>query len=58
MLSLTAAGKMNNWLDWYVAPEFMMKDVRYDYKVDIWSFGVMFASLITRQMPLFRGSHA
>lgn len=42
------------WHSW-VAPEFILKGIAYDYKLDIWSFGVMFAALITRRFPMFYG---
>lgn len=29
---------------------------KYDYKVDMWSYGVMFTSLMLRKFPLFHGS--
>lgn len=35
-----------------------MKVAQYDYKVDIWSFSVMLASLTFRKFPIFHGGHS
>eukprot|EP01031_Cornospumella_fuschlensis_P027699 gene27699-33456_t len=42
----------------YEAPEILMKLSKYDYKVDVWSFSVMLASLTFRKFPIFHGGHS
>ncbi|ETN99975.1 Protein kinase domain containing protein [Reticulomyxa filosa] len=41
---------------WYRAPEIMLGNRHYDYSVDVWSLGCVFAELITKT-PLFKGKN-
>jgi len=41
---------------YYKAPELLVGYKRYDYSLDIWSLGCMFASMIFRKEHFFRGS--
>ncbi|KAJ6619992.1 kinase-like domain-containing protein [Mycena sp. CBHHK59/15] len=40
----------------YKAPELLVGYKRYDYSLDLWSTGCMFASMIFRKQHFFRGS--
>ncbi|KAJ7287453.1 kinase-like domain-containing protein [Mycena rebaudengoi] len=40
----------------YKAPELLVGYKRYDYSLDLWSLGCMFASMIFRKEHFFRGS--
>ena len=40
---------------YYKAPELLVGFRGYDYSLDMWSFGALFASLIFRRQPFFRG---
>ena len=40
---------------WYRAPELLLGATTYDFAIDVWSLGCIFAELITRD-PLFQGS--
>ncbi|OMJ87904.1 hypothetical protein SteCoe_10317 [Stentor coeruleus] len=40
---------------YYKAPELLVNYQYYDYSVDMWSFGVMFAGLIFGKNPFFHG---
>lgn len=40
---------------YYKPPELLLDYQRYDYSIDIWSFGVTMASLIFKIHPFFRG---
>ena len=40
---------------WYKAPELLMGDSQYDFKIDIWSIGCVFAELLTGEIGLFHG---
>ena len=42
----------------FKAPEIIFAQRNYDYKVDVWSFGCIFASLLFRQDPFFPSAHA
>lgn len=39
----------------YKGPELFLKYTKYDYSLDIWSLGCVFASLILRKDPFFQG---
>ncbi|KAH0833697.1 hypothetical protein AYO21_04443 [Fonsecaea monophora] len=39
---------------WYRAPELLLGAEEYDFEVDVWSVGCIFAELLTRE-PLFQG---
>ncbi|OQV03319.1 Protein kinase domain-containing protein [Cladophialophora immunda] len=39
---------------WYRAPELLLGAEEYDFEVDIWSLGCIFAELLTKE-PLFQG---
>lgn len=39
---------------WYRAPELLLNTTKYDYKIDIWSIGCIFAEMIFRE-PIFQG---
>lgn len=39
----------------FKAPELLLEFPHYDYSLDLWSFGCMFAGLITRKLYLFQG---
>ncbi|KAK2961270.1 putative Mitogen-activated protein kinase 7 [Blattamonas nauphoetae] len=41
---------------WYRAPELLIGNSNYDYRIDIWSLGICFAEMYTRK-PVFRGSN-
>lgn len=38
------------------APEILLGVVHHDYKIDMWDFGVLFASLVFQKEPFFPGS--
>nr|CAA52331.1 casein kinase II alpha subunit [Schizosaccharomyces pombe] len=40
---------------YFKGPELLVDFREYDYSLDIWSFGVMFAALIFKKEPFFRG---
>lgn len=40
----------------YKGPELLVDDIYYDYSLDIWSAGTMFASMIFKKEPFFQGS--
>ena len=40
----------------FKGPELLVDDVYYDYSLDIWSAGAMFASMIFKKEPFFQGS--
>jgi len=40
---------------WYKAPELLLNDTQYDFKIDIWSIGCVFAELLTGEIGLFHG---
>ncbi|KAL9096594.1 MAG: hypothetical protein Q9165_001081 [Trypethelium subeluteriae] len=40
---------------WYRAPELLLGTTTYDFAIDIWSLGCIFAELLTKD-PLFQGS--
>ncbi|OMJ81699.1 hypothetical protein SteCoe_17749 [Stentor coeruleus] len=40
---------------YYKAPELLVNYQYYDYSVDMWSFGAMFAGIIFRRNPFFHG---
>ena len=40
---------------WYKAPELLLDDTLYDFKIDIWSIGCVFAELLTGEIALFKG---
>ena len=40
---------------YYKAPELLIKNKYYNYSMDIWSFGCMFASVLFKKEPLFKG---
>lgn len=42
----------------WMAPELILKCMRYTYAVDVWSAGCIFASLLFRKMPFFDGEYA
>jgi len=37
----------------FKGPELLVDDVFYDYSLDIWSTGAMFASMIFKKEPFF-----
>eukprot|EP01039_Chlorochromonas_danica_P003804 gene3804-4154_t len=39
----------------FEAPELLLVERSYDYKVDMWSYGVMLATLLLRKFPMFPG---
>ncbi|KAK6367409.1 hypothetical protein LTS17_010335 [Exophiala oligosperma] len=39
---------------WYRAPELLLGAEEYDFEIDVWSVGCIFAELLTRE-PLFQG---
>ena len=41
---------------YYKGPELLVDYQLYDYSLDIWSLGCMFAGMIFRREPFFRGS--
>jgi cell division cycle 2-like len=41
---------------WYRAPELLLGAREYDYEIDIWSIGCIFAELLTNK-PLFQGKN-
>lgn len=41
---------------YFKGPELLVEYQRYDYSLDIWSFGAMFASLIFKKEPFFHGN--
>lgn len=41
---------------YFKSPELLLDFQRYDYSLDIWSFGAMFASIIFKQEPFFHGA--
>ena len=41
---------------WYRAPELLLGTWQYDFDVDMWSLGCIFAELLTRE-PLFQGKN-
>ncbi|KAK5316054.1 hypothetical protein LTR93_009382 [Exophiala xenobiotica] len=41
---------------WYRAPELLLGAEEYDFEIDIWSIGCIFAELLTRD-PLFQGKN-
>ncbi|KIW58967.1 hypothetical protein PV05_03457 [Exophiala xenobiotica] len=41
---------------WYRAPELLLGAEEYDFEIDIWSIGCIFAELLTRE-PLFQGKN-
>lgn len=41
---------------YFKGPELLVDFQRYDYSLDIWSFGAMFASIIFRKEPFFHGA--
>jgi len=47
----------NEWLGsaWIQAPELLLEHLKYDYSVDMWSVGNMFASMIFRREPFIHG---
>ena len=40
----------------FKGPELLVDDIYYDYSLDIWSAGAMFASMIFKKEPFFQGS--
>jgi len=40
----------------FKGPELLVDDVFYDYSLDIWSLGAMFASMIFKIEPFFQGN--
>jgi len=40
----------------FKGPELLVDDVFYDYSLDIWSTGAMFASMIFKKEPFFQGN--
>ena len=40
---------------YYKGPELLVDDQYYDYSLDIWSAGVMFAGMILKKEPFFKG---
>jgi len=40
---------------YYKAPELLLENVHYDYSVDIWSLGCIFAAVIFQQEVFFPG---
>lgn len=41
---------------YFKGPELLIDDVYYDYSLDIWSLGCMFAGLIFKKEPFFQGN--
>lgn len=41
---------------YFKGPELLIEYTRYDYSLDLWSFGAMFASLIFKKEPFFHGT--
>lgn len=41
---------------YFKGPELLVDDVFYDYSLDIWSTGAMFAGIIFKKEPFFQGS--
>ncbi|KNC51001.1 CMGC/CK2 protein kinase [Thecamonas trahens ATCC 50062] len=39
----------------FKAPEMLMQYSRYDYAVDMWSFGAMMAGIVFKKHPVFKG---
>jgi len=42
-------------LRYFKGPELLVDNVYYDYSLDIWSTGAMFASMIFKKEPFFQG---
>jgi len=40
----------------FKGPELLVDDIFYDYSLDIWSTGAMFASMIFKKEPFFQGN--
>ena len=40
----------------YKAPELLLDYQKYDYSVDMWSFGVTMAGMIFKKLPFFKGT--
>lgn len=40
----------------YKSPELLVENAKYDYSMDIWSFGCMLAGLIFKKEPFFHGN--
>ncbi len=41
---------------WFKSPELLVDFQKYDYSLDMWSVGAMFASMIFRKQPFFHGN--
>lgn len=41
---------------YFKGPELLVDDVYYDYSLDIWSTGAMFAGIIFKKEPFFQGT--
>lgn len=41
---------------YFKGPELLTNDQLYDYSLDIWSLGAMFAGAIFRKEPFFKGT--
>lgn len=41
---------------YFKGPELLVDDIYYDYSLDIWSTGAMFAGIIFKKEPFFHGS--
>jgi casein kinase II subunit alpha len=39
----------------YKAPELLLGNGQYDFSIDMWSFGCMFAQVILKKNPIFTG---
>ena len=42
---------------WYKAPELLLNDPQYNFKIDIWSIGCVFSELLTGEIGLFHGNN-
>ena len=40
---------------YFKGPELLVDDIYYDYSLDIWSLGCMFAGMIFKKEPFFQG---